>query len=81
MVEDFVKIGFGLVQGFLSVLPASFVSEWINSNGALQYLSYVNFFIPFDVMSQIGATWLSACGAYLVYHFARNAYNNVKNGD
>lgn len=77
MVLDLVNLVFSLLTGFLSILPASFVKDYIEKIDALEYLSYINFFIPFYAMVQIGQAWLVCCGLYLVYHYVKSVYNNI----
>lgn len=77
MIGEMVELVFGLLTGILSLLPASFVKEWIEKAGAIEYLSYINYFIPFNIMAQIGKSWLFCCGAYLVYFYVKSAYEET----
>lgn len=78
MLSDVVNLVFSLLTGLLSLLPASFVKEWLEKAGAIDNLAYINYFIPFNVMFQIGKSWLVCCGAYLIYYFVKQAYENSK---
>lgn len=77
MISNIVDLVFSLLTGFLSILPASFVKDFIKEMDALEYLGYVNFFIPFYRLVQIGQTWLVCCGLYLVFHYAKTVYDNL----
>lgn len=78
MVSEVVNLVFSLLTGLLSLLPASFVRQWLDKVGAIEYLSYINYFIPFNVLFNIGKTWLTCCGAYLIYYFVKSAYEDSK---
>lgn len=77
MILDLVNLVFSLLTGLLSILPASFVKDYIDNMDALEYLSYINFFIPFYALVQIGQAWLVCCGLYLVYHYVKSVYENT----
>lgn len=80
MLAEVVNLVFSLFTGILSVLPSSFVRDYISQVGALEYLSYVNYFIPFNVMYQIGEKWLTCCALYLVYYYVKAVYSDIKEG-
>ena len=47
MVAQVIDLVFNLLTSLLSILPASFVQSYLSNIGEINYLSYVNYFIPF----------------------------------
>lgn len=76
MLAEFIDLIFSLLTMLLSLLPSSFVRAWIDKIGAIEYLSYINYFIPFNIMADIGKAWLYCCGAYLIYYYVKTSYDN-----
>ncbi len=79
MIADAIDLIFSLLTMFLSILPASFVQSYLKSFGGMEYLSYINWFIPFYRFVQIGETWLLCCGAYLIFYYVRSVREEMKN--
>lgn len=79
MVANAIDLVFSLLTALLSILPASFVQSSLTSLGGIDYLSYLNYFVPFYRFVQIGQTWLICCGAYLIYYYARSVRDEIKN--
>lgn len=75
LVSSAIEIVFNLIAAVLNILPASFVMTQLDNLGSLPFLSYVNWFIPFNEMKPIMAIWLTACTAVLVASIVKN---NVK---
>ena len=60
MVAQVIDLVFNLLTSLLSILPASFVQSYLSNIGEINYLSYVNYFIPFYNFVKIGRLWLDA---------------------
>lgn len=78
MVAQVIDLVFNLLTSLLSILPASFVQSYLSNIGEINYLSYVNYFIPFYNLVKIGRLWLGCCAAYLIYYYARTVYDQTK---
>lgn len=77
MLADIIDIIFSLLTGILSILPASFVREYLLKIGDIEYLGYVNYFIPFYRFVEIGQAWLVACASYLIFYYIRSVQQEV----
>lgn len=51
----------------LSVLPTSPFAKFVNDLGDVPYLSWLNWFVPFDDFIIIGASFLAAVGLFYAY--------------
>lgn len=78
MISELFDTVISVLTLVMSVLPSSFVHGWLDKFSGVKYLSYVNYFIPFNTMLNIGSTWLACCGAYLVYHYIQSVYKDVR---
>lgn len=81
MISEMVNLIFSLLTGLLSLLPASFVQSYLSKVGAIDYLGYVNYFIPFYRFVEIGELWLTCCGAYLLFYYVRTVQEEVRKGE
>lgn len=80
MISDMVNLIFSLLTGLLSLLPASFIQSYLSKIGTIDYLGYVNYFIPFYRFVEIGELWLACCGAYLLFYYVRSVQEEVRKG-
>ncbi len=78
MVAQMIDLLFSLLTNLLAILPASFVQDYLGNIGEINYLGYVNYFIPFYQFVKIGRLWLACCATYLVYYYVRTIYENSK---
>lgn len=78
MVAQVIDLVFSLLTSLLSLLPASFIQSYLKNIGEINYLKYVNYFIPFYEFVKIGRLWLGCCAAYLIYYYARTVYDQTK---
>lgn len=78
MIENVVDLIFSVFVGVLSFLPSSFVADYLQEVGAVDVLSYVNYFIPFHTMLKIAQAWLACCAAYLIYHYVMMVYKESR---
>ena len=67
MLEWFLEIikKFGAI--ILSVLPTSPFDKYLDSLGNLDYLGYLNWFIPVGEFIAITVTWLAAIAVFYAY--------------
>ncbi|MDD3278625.1 MAG: hypothetical protein PHG16_07040 [Lachnospiraceae bacterium] len=73
LIETVLNLGFSLVGALLNVLPVSFVRQQLENLGAMPFLSYVNWFIPFNEMKPVMGVWLSCCTACIIaYLISKN---------
>lgn len=52
---------------FISLLPGSPFTAFINSIPSIPYLGYINYFVPISQMIAIGQAWLTAIGIFYLY--------------
>lgn len=62
-----------------SVLPDSPFSDMFTTMNT-DFLTYLNFFLPVDICSNIMLTWLAAILGVFLFFFARAILNNVAHG-
>ena len=77
MLSDIINLIFSLLTGLLSILPASFIQSYLSKVGKIEYLGYVNYFIPFYRFVEIGELWLACCAAYLIFYYVRTVQQEV----
>ena len=67
MLEWFLEIikKFGVI--ILSVLPTSPFDKYLDDLGSLDYLGYLNWFIPVGSFIKILLTWVTAVGVFYIY--------------
>ena len=78
MLSNVLDLVFSLVTALLSTLPASFVRQYLEQVEALDVLSSVNYFIPFNLMLKISQGWLACCASYLIYHYVMMVYKESR---
>lgn len=61
LVSSAIDLIFNIILAILKILPASFVTQQLESMSELPLLSYVNWLIPFNDMKPILTIWLSSC--------------------
>lgn len=76
MLTDIINLVFSILTGVLSLLPASFIHSYL-SDLNIDYLSYVNYFIPFYRFVKIGQSWLVACASYLIFYYVRSVQQEL----
>lgn len=65
-----------IVMKIFSVLPDSpFADMFANTDTG--FLTYLNFFLPVDICSDIMLTWLACVLGVFLFFFARSVLNNV----
>ena len=66
LLNDFLN---GIISTLVAVLPQDpFISTIEGFNTAFsQYIGYINYFIPFGMMSDILAVWIVSVGLWYLY--------------
>ncbi|MCM1104635.1 MAG: hypothetical protein NC409_11085 [Clostridium sp.] len=67
-----------IVTWLLGLLPDSWFSQASVSAQISEFISYMNFFIPFDAAITITTAWLACIVAYFVYSWAANLVDVIK---
>ncbi len=65
-----------IIMKIFSILPDSPFSDFFTEMDT-GFLTYLNFFLPVDICSNIMLTWLACVLGVFLYFFARNILNNV----
>lgn len=63
--------------GLLNILPNSPFKHMADSIEGLDYLGFLNWFIPFDVCLIMLETWLISMAAYLIYKLIRDRIHKI----
>lgn len=72
-----VKTVAGLLAMLLNLLPASPVAGFVEEITGLNYLGYLNWFIPVSFMVKCMETWLGCMVAWNVYKHVRRIANKM----
>lgn len=67
-----------VITWLLGFLPTSWFAQTEVSAQISEYISYMNFFIPFDAAVTITTAWLACIAAYFAYSWGLNFVNAVR---
>lgn len=67
-----------VITWLLGLLPDSWFARVEISAQISEYISYMNFFIPFDAAINITTAWLACIVAYFVYSLGLNFINVLR---
>lgn len=60
-----------IISGILSLLPDSPI-QTILGGTLLEYLAYINYFVPFDIAKNITKVWVDCIVAFYLYSLTKN---------
>lgn len=68
-----------IIVALLRVLPTSPFLAYFNAEPIQQYLGYINFFIPFDICSNIINSWVGVLSVFYLFRFLKGSlsFENV----
>lgn len=66
-MDYFMSFVNGIVGSLLSFLPDSPFTSFIDSIENLDFLPYLNWFVPVGTLIAIGTAWLACIAVYYIY--------------
>jgi len=77
LLKGSIEILFSILDVLLSILPMTPFKIMISQIDGIDYLGYVNWFLPFDFASKCFRAWLGCVIAYYIYKYLKEALNKV----
>lgn len=78
MVDKAIDLVCDLLIALINFLPVSPVHALLNQIDNLDYLGYINYFIPFDFCAMALNSWLVCVGIYYGVKYAKQFINYIK---
>ncbi len=75
IISGLVQALNSLILNLLALLPGSPFREMVDTLGKIDYLGFVNWFIPFDTCVGMLELWSAAVLAYYGFKYAKKGLN------
>ena len=78
MIDKAVNLICDLLIALINILPNSPTDVLLSQIGSMEYLGFVNYFIPFDFCAIALNSWLVCVGIYYGVKYAKQFINYIK---